>query len=183
MKEKDIIGYEGLYTITDTGIVYSLGNGKSTNPAFATKRAIGIRVKTNGYLGCKLFKNGQRKHYAVHRLVAITFLPIENAQTQEVNHIDGNKQNNCIDNLEWLTTQQNQKHAFAKGLQKITRGADSKCSKKVMQLSVSDMKPIKVWNSIKEIKREIGYNSVGIIGCCKNKPKYQTAYGFKWQNV
>jgi hypothetical protein len=119
----------------------------------------------------------------VHRLVAITFLPIENAQTQEVNHIDGNKQNNCIDNLEWLTTQQNQKHAFAKGLQKITRGADSKCSKKVMQLSVSDMKPIKVWNSIKEIKREIGYNSVGIIGCCKNKPKYQTAYGFKWQYV
>jgi hypothetical protein len=180
--EKDILGYEGLYTITDKGEVYSLGNGNSTCPSYKTKRKITLKTTKTGYIHCKLFKDGVRRHYAIHRLVAINF--IQNPENKrEVNHKDGNKANNCVSNLEWATSSENQKHAFANNLQKRQLGADSKCSKKVAQINLLDGSVIKVWDCINMIKREIGYNSFGIIGCCKNKPKYKTAYGYRWSYV
>lgn len=182
MQEKQIKGYEGLYTITENGVIYSLGKGLSTNPMFSEKRAISLKKTQNGYIACKLFKDGKRKYFFVHRLVAQSFI-VNPENKPEINHIDGNKANNHTSNLEWVTSSENQKHAFREGLQKRRAGADSKCSKSVKQVDCKTGEVLSVWPSIKEIKRVLGFNSFGIIGCCKQKPKYRTAYGFKWSYV
>lgn len=73
----------------------------------------------DGYQTLMLSQNGKRKMLKVHRLVTQTF--ISNPENKpEVNHKDGNKANNCITNLEWNTTLENQKHAFATGLKNST---------------------------------------------------------------
>jgi len=182
MEEKEISGYDGLYSITQEGVVYSLGKGLSTNPSFSQKRAISLKKTQRGYIACKLFKGGKRKYFFVHRLVAQSF--IANPENKpEINHIDGNKANNHASNLEWVTSSENQKHAFREGLQKRRAGADSKCSKSVKQVDCKTGDVVGIWPSINEIKRVLGFNSFGIIGCCKQKPKYKTAYGFKWSYV
>lgn len=71
-------------------------------------------ITTSGYLGCHI----NNSHAMVHRLVAITFLPVENYQLLDVNHKDGNKLNNFVENLEWCTRSQNCLHSFSIGLSK-----------------------------------------------------------------
>ena len=97
---KDIEGYEGLYQITSWGRVYAVDRDKFVNPEETSK----------GYLRVDLYKkNGMRKHFKVHRLVAKAFIanPLNKPQ---VNHIDGNKQNNSFTNLEWVTDEENKEH-------------------------------------------------------------------------
>jgi len=177
---KYITGYEGLYKITSKGNVITLGNGKSTNKNNCIVKSLKLKRTTNGYLSVKLFKDGIAKHHLVHRLVAKEFL-INKDDKPQVNHIDGNKHNNEIQNLEWVTSSENLKHAFKIGLAKSKKGAEHKQSIKVVQMNKETLEVVKVWDSIKEIKRIKGYNTVGIIGCCKNRQKYNTAYGYKWK--
>lgn len=100
MKRLEIVGYEN-YSVTRNGLVYAHHLGKYLKPY-----SNGL-----GYLAVKLRKNGKRKQYYVHRLVAITYLPNEN-NLPDVNHIDGNKLNNDVTNLEWVSKSENLKHAF-----------------------------------------------------------------------
>ena len=103
---KDIQGYEGLYKISN------FGNIKSKSGIFK-KQFISFK----GYLRIKLSNNGEYKSYTVSRLVATAFIP--NPENKpEVNHIDGNKLNNNISNLEWTTKSENAIHAFKNGLRK-----------------------------------------------------------------
>ncbi|NFG01740.1 hypothetical protein FCV36_05215 [Clostridium sporogenes] len=108
---KDIKGYEGLYQVSNLGKVKSLITTQS--------RRIGILKSYNhsGYRRINLYKNGKGKKYYIHRLVAKAFISNVN-NYPEVNHIDGNKQNNRVENLEWCTSSQNQIHAFKIGLQR-----------------------------------------------------------------
>jgi hypothetical protein len=99
---KDIIGYDGLYRISDTGKVHSIRSN--------------IMLKGNvdryGYLHYVLYNIFGKKHHTAHRLVAIHF--IENPiKLPEVNHKDGNKLNNSISNLEWITGLGNREHLFS----------------------------------------------------------------------
>lgn len=97
---RDIDGYEGRYQITSWGRVYSVDKGK-----FLTQK-----VHDKGYMRVDLFDGcGKRKHFKVHRLVAKAFIPNPKHRPQ-VNHIDGNKQNNSITNLEWVTDEENKAH-------------------------------------------------------------------------
>ena len=89
---KDILGYEGLYQVSNYGRVRSLKYGK--------EKILKQQINTDGYLHIDLYKNKKRKNYNVHRLVTIAFLENPNNYPQ-VNHKDENKQNNHIDNLEW----------------------------------------------------------------------------------
>ena len=178
--EKYITGYEGLYKVTSKGGVITLGNGNSTNKKNCVVKKLKLKKTKNGYLSVKLFKNGISKHHLVHRLVAKEFL-INKGNKPQVNHIDGNKSNNDIKNLEWVTPSENLKHAYNIGLAKNKKGSEHNQSIKVVQMEKETLEVVKVWGSIKQIKRELGYNSVGIIGCCKNKPKHKTAYGYKWK--
>lgn len=97
---KDIPGWEGLYACDTKGQIYSYRSNKFLSPS-KNKR---------GYLHVTFTRDGKRYDYRVQRLVAMTFL--DNPENKEqVNHIDGNKLNNCIQNLEWVTPEENIQHA------------------------------------------------------------------------
>ena len=176
---KQIKGYEDLYQIDEFGNVYSNGKGKSTCPNWNVKRIIKPSLKKNGYLSIKLFKDGKRKYYLVHRLVAENYLTNE-LNFPQVNHKDANKINNHFTNLEWCTAKENILHSKFLGLQKSKKGIENSCSKQILQFDLNN-NFIKEWGSINEVKRELNYNSFGIIKCCKKIKKYKTAYGFKWE--
>lgn len=113
---KDIEGYEGRYQISNLGRVKS----------FARKKPAIMTLKTNwdGYKRIGLRPAGSRSQhfFAVHRLVAEAFMPYPGSDFVEINHIDGDKANNVVDNLEWVTKSENAKHAFRTGLRKPTNG-------------------------------------------------------------
>ena len=92
---KGIKGYEN-YQITSWGRVYNKSR----------KRFLVPEEHYKGYLRVDLLKNGKRKHFKVHRLVADAFIP-NPLNKPQVNHIDGNNQNNSVTNLEWVTNREN----------------------------------------------------------------------------
>ena len=100
-----IYGFEGLYSVNRHGDIYSEKYGK----LFAKCK------NSHGYVCVILRKNGIRYSKKVHRLVAETFLP-NPENKREVNHIDGNKSNNELSNLEWVTSSENTRHAVNVGL-------------------------------------------------------------------
>lgn len=109
---KDIPGYEGIYQASNFGRIRSLDR-VVLNRNIKNHVKGRVRVASpdqDGYLGLTLSKNGIHKSFHVHRLVAITFIP--NPENKlEVNHIDLNKQNNRVDNLEWCTRLENERHS------------------------------------------------------------------------
>lgn len=110
---KEILGYEGLYAVDKHGNVYSLVHNSSRR-----KGKLKPYVNTGGYLRVNLYdRNGKVKKHYVHRLVAQTFLP-NPKNLPHVNHIDANKNNNTVDNLEWCTEKYNIAESRRLGLQK-----------------------------------------------------------------
>ncbi len=101
---KDVVGYEGLYQISSYGNV-------SNNYGLMTPQK-----NRFGYLKIRLSKNNQRKGFFIHRLVGIAFIDNHNNK-RCINHIDGDKGNNNLQNLEWATHSENEKHAYKIGLQ------------------------------------------------------------------
>lgn len=116
---KDIIGYEGLYQISSVGYVKSLNRiakSRSSNHWYTkAERILKHEVTKFGYARVQLVKDGVITRHLVHRLVAIAFIPNSDNKL-EVNHIDGNKLNNHVSNLEWVTPSENRIHAINTGL-------------------------------------------------------------------
>lgn len=120
---KDITEYEGVYQISNLGRVKSLSRYKNgIHGKHMTKEKILKRlINKGGYSYIVLNYKKNRKHMLVHRLVVCEFL--ENKFNKKyVNHKDGNKINNDIKNLEWVTASENSSHAFRLGLRKPTLG-------------------------------------------------------------
>lgn len=169
-----IKGFEDYY-ITDNGDVYSRKTGR-------IKRIHPTRGP-HGYLICGLC-NEQHKNYKVlvHRLVAQTFIP-NPEHKPEVNHIDGNKQNNCVTNLEWCTPSENVQHSYTKLHRKPPRGmagktgAQNKKSKTVLQ--IKNGKTINVFCGVREASRITGVYQSLISACCRGERI--TAAGFVWR--
>ena len=109
---KPIKGYEGLYEVSNLGRVKSLKRWHHPR-----ENILKNWFTTDGYCATTLSKNSKYKHIRTHRIVAQTFIPKE-MNKEEVNHKDGNKLNNCVDNLEWVSSSENQKHAYKLGLHK-----------------------------------------------------------------
>jgi hypothetical protein len=105
---RDVVGYEGYYTVDTDGSVYSIKSKKK----LAT-----IRMKS-GYNYVHLHKNGVSKLLRLHRVVAETYIENPFGYTQ-VNHINGDKNDNSVDNLEWCTPEQNLMHAIKTGLKNM----------------------------------------------------------------
>ena len=152
---KEIQGYENRYAVSNRGRVMNLMSGK----------VLKNRINGHGYENVLLCKNGKHKNYKVHRLVAQAFIP-NKLNLPEVNHIDECKTNNNVNNLEWVTASQNQRHS----------AHQQSC--KINQLSL-DGELVKTWESSHQIGRELGYNQSYIIQSCKRKRKQ--AYGYKWE--
>lgn len=162
---KDIKGYEGLYQISNLGRVKSLPR----NGTIKTKRIIKYELDKYGYPQV-ILNNKKHKCFRVHRLVAEAF--ILNPQNKStVNHIDGNKTNNKVSNLEWNTVKENNDHALKTGLQRFT-------GNKINQFSL-DKKFIKKWNSQREIERNLKINHSNLKLACIGK--YKQCNGFIWR--
>lgn len=176
---KPIPGYEGSYEVSNLGRVRSVDRYILTKNGKVFKKGVIRKPKEDedGYLRVNLSKNGKKKEMFVHRLVAITFIDNPN-NLPVVNHKDGNKKNNTVENLEWCTRSENDKHAFKLGLRKPTCGGTSK---KVAKIDSKTNKIISVYKSMSEAARENGV-TYQLISYCANG-KYKTAKGFKWAFV
>lgn len=111
---KDIKNYEGYYQISNLGNVRAIKKWHPIKKIFMDDiKLLKPFDNGNGYLVISLASGGtKRKNFYIHRLVASTFIPNPNLYPQ-VNHIDFNKKNNAVDNLEWCTPAQNTRHSSA----------------------------------------------------------------------
>jgi len=157
---KDILGYEGLYQISNLGRVKS-------------KRKVLKPIKGE-YLKVGLSKNGIQKTLTIHRLVAQAFVDNPN-KLNFVNHIDENKNNNVFTNLEWCTNKYNVN--YGERNEKVSKNQSRyKIIQKDKQGNI-----IKVWDNIWELTHNTNYRKDNISCCCRGKYKY--AYGYKWEYI
>lgn len=120
----------------------------------------------NGYLVVSLINNDKKfKQVSIHRIVAITFIPNDNNSRIYVNHIDGNKHNNNVINLEWNTPKENSNHAIDTGLKKIF------C--RIIHLHDKNNNLIDIFNGANEAERITGISRTSILGYCTKKRKFQ----------
>lgn len=175
---KDIKNYEGLYQVSNLGRVkrISYHHGSSGTIIHKEKILKPILNKKNGYLYYGLSNNGL-KSFRAHKLVLNTFNPNEGMQ---INHKNGNKQDNRLINLEWCTPKENIQHAYKNGLAKARRNEKNSLSKKVGQFDL-DGNLIRVWPSTMQIQRELGYTNTSIGQCCNGKR--EITHGYKWRYV
>ncbi len=154
--KKDIIGYEGHYEIYDDGRVYSLKTDTYLRPA----------IQNSGYHHVSLWKEGKGTSFTIHRMLATHFIPNPNA-LPEAHHKDGNKDNNCVSNIEWSSCSDNSQHAVDTGLRvytnRLTRDEFLNCLNAVLEgetyKALSERVPYKVpFLSVKlrKIAREEG---------------------------
>ena len=116
---KDIPNYEGLYQISNLGNVKSLCFGARNIRKSNIVKLLHQSPNNLGYHKVQLYKDGKSKMFYVHRLVALSFIPNPDNKPQ-INHKDGNKDNNTVDNLEWATSKENLNHAITSGLRTST---------------------------------------------------------------
>lgn len=109
---KDIKGYRGLYRISNHGNIKSLARwvNAGKHGYFTKERILSNKTKSNQYITVALSKDGKRESTRIHRLVAEAFIPNKDNKEQ-VNHIDLDKKNNNVGNLEWVTPSENIQHA------------------------------------------------------------------------
>lgn len=177
---KDIDGYEGLYEVSNLGKVKSLGNEFSRK-----EKILKQGKKKNGYLYVILWKEGKYKTCLVHRLVAQAFLENPNNYSC-VNHKDENKENNCVENLEWCDAKYNINHGTC--IQRRVANMDyktkvantdykaiaEKLSRQVYQYD-KNHNLIKIWKSVAEAGRN-GYKQSTVSSCCLGKRKSHQGY-------
>ena len=177
MKEeifKEIAGYEGLYEVSNLGNVRRVA-GKGCKET----RVLKPWKTKDGYMSVNLCKDGNRKDYLVHRLVAQAFIPNPD-NLPEVNHIDENKENNQVNNLEWCDHKQNCNHGTRNQRSAEVRINDSKQSDIVLQMTL-DYTLVKEWSSVRECGRN-GFSISVVSRCCNNKyGKQGNVYkGYRW---
>lgn len=176
---KPIEDYEGIYEVSSFGRVRSLDrliHRKRRGSCVYPGIMLNPSITHKGYESVDLRKHGNRKNEVVHRLVAKQFIP-RIANKPQVNHIDGNKRNNKVSNLEWVNNSENQLHAYALGLSKPSELA-GRPKRKVAMIN-EENKVIKVFNSITEATEVTGVHNIGAV-CREIRPK---AGGFVWKFI
>ena len=133
---KDIKGFEGCYQISNKGRVKSLARQCGTH--YQQEKIRKLSLTKDGYVKVRLMSKDKDITARVHRLVAEAFIPnLENKPT--VNHIDGNKENNCVENLEWATLEEQMQHAYDNNLKVAHRG-EANSQAKLTQEQVEEIK-------------------------------------------
>lgn len=164
---KEIVDYEGLYEVSSLGRVKSI------------KGILSIQRATNGYMLAPLWKNNIRDTRLVHRLVGMAFIPNPDL-LKEINHLDGNKENNVYWNLEWTTRSKNQKHSYAvlgriKPPQPFKEGSGHPLSKVVYCPTLGIR-----FDSARIAAREIGMSQGSISDICNGKRIHMDGLTFNY---
>lgn len=171
---KRLKGYEDYYLIDSLGNVISIPRLSKNKNQFSNGYAVlGTKINKNGYVNVTICINNKTKTLLLHRLVAQAFIPNPNNYPC-VNHIDGNKFNNNIENLEWCTHQQNSRHAFENNV----NGFKDKCILNLEKIN-QEIKYIKIivekngitniFNSSKEAAEFIGCNKDSLTRAIREK--------------
>lgn len=181
---KDVKGYEGLYEISNLGRCYS----------FISSKILSKCRNSNGYYDYHLYKDGKRKRFSAHRLVAIAFIP--NPENKpEIDHIDTIRDNNYYKNLRWATPTENKNNPLTRKTMSEVRigklcgknnpnygnkGDKNANSKAVLQYTKSG-KFLKRHENAVMAAEAIGCHHTNISRCCNNIPKYKSAGGYRWK--
>ena len=171
---RDISGFNGNYQISNFGRVKSKERVVSNSVRTYVKEEQILRTQTmkSGYKCVVLREAGKKKLLKIHRLVATAF--ISNPDNLPcVNHIDGNKTNNFVGNLEWCTVEYNNKHAIQNGLKPLVCGSNVQ---KIFQLNNAELSINQVFESIAEASRIIGCNESSIYASIIQKRPYKGFY-------
>lgn len=173
---KPIKNFEN-YEISNFGDVRRIKyNDNSKIVQYQIPYYIKARKDKDGYLKYTLCSNGKMKYFFAHRLVAQTFLENPN-NYPVVNHKDGNKENNYVENLEYCTIKYNNIHALKSGLRDMK---NNKLSKVVEQYDL-DGNLIDTYKSANEAKRITGYSQGHISECCRGEIKQYNGYVWKYK--
>lgn len=170
---KPVVGYEGLYEVSNWGRVKSLERyrkGPNGSIRICKGRILKLRTDKDGYLLVALCKNNIKKTFRVHRLVAEAFIPNPD-NLPCVNHKDENKQNNVVSNLEWCSYEYNINYGTRNERMAKRR------SKTVLQYTL-DGQFVREWESAAEAGRN-GFNNGHVASCCRDELK--THKGFIWK--
>ena len=149
------------YEVSNLGRVRNIESGRVLKP----------QLHHSGYLGLRLCENNKQKYLYLHRIIATAFIDNPDEKPQ-VNHIDENKLNNDLSNLEWCTERENAIHGTR------TKRIAEKNFKKVIQLDLND-NILNVFKSMKQAEQETGIDASSISRCCNGKRK--SAGRFKWR--
>lgn len=171
-----IQGYPNYY-VTDSGDIYSR-NYKNTG---RIKKMV-PRKNTNGYYQIPISNGKTRKDIIVHRIVAETFIPNPDNKP-EVNHINGNKADNRVENLEWVTRSENMRHRYRtlkyKGSLYNRFGKDNPTSKIIQQ--IKDGKVVAEYYGSYEVERTTGIDAHHVRNVCNGVYGQKTAGGYQWK--
>lgn len=164
---KDVVGYEQFYQVSNKGRVRRKRDNFVYKP----------RTFTNGYKNVLLYKDGKwhktgGKSELVHRMVAMAFIPNPNNYPQ-VNHKDEDKENNCVENLEWCTSKYNNNYGTAKARM------IAKQSRPVVQANL-DGSFVKLWPSAKYAQRNSNHLQCCISKCANHDKGSETHHGYLW---
>lgn len=174
---RDIKDYDGLYQISNFIRIKRLTRMvKSSYGSMAEKKEKILRQQksNNGYIGVSLEKNNKSRFCSVHRLVAKTF--ISNTENKpDVNHIDGNKHNNNISNLEWVTKSENTIHSIRVLKNNNPFILNESKRKECIQISLDGFL-LNIFESQLEAQRQTGISNIS--GCVNGR--YKTAGGYIW---
>ena len=163
---RDVVGYEGIYEVSNMGNVRN-------------KKTLRVRkpfISYHNYVRVPLRKNNKSKNFSIHRLVAEAFIPNpENKET--VNHINGDKTDNRVENLEWCTYEENSIKSIE---QKLNLGG---IKKRVRQYDENG-KLLNIWTSVSEAGRATKTIKRNISACCYYNSKHSNKRkinGYIWE--
>jgi len=183
---KDIEQYKGFYQISNQGRVRSLDrilehiNPLTGGNVVRKGKVLKQRVLSCGYSYINLCVNDTRRHYRVHRLVALAFIPNPNNKPQ-INHKNGVKTDNRVHNLEWATSSENILHSFANGFSKTVNKKSILCIDKNISFE-SSYKAAEWLNNYKFNNTKLIKPVADKLRLCASGQR-KIAYGFRWKFI
>lgn len=188
---KDVVGYEGLYQVSNTGRLVRKERLDSNGRFLSQQEKVIHKIYGTGYYGTAIVDGkGNSKNVLIHRLVAMAFIPNPNNYPQ-IDHIDGNKSNNRVENLRWCTAKQNINFPMSlANRSRVLKVAQNKPEAIKHKIAASHKKAIvqydmngnfiKEWSSLHEVGRECGFNISNISACANGRKA--SAYGYIWKH-